>query len=649
MTNSTDNSTASKPIKKKGPIRTGAVVPVIILIVLLGLYFKLFFDGHVRRALEYAGTHINGAEVDVGAVHISFLHASLEIDNIELTDKEHPERNTIQVGSIKFGMLWDALLRAKIAVNEASILDIEALSPRKHPGYVVPPAPPVKDDGKPSALAKVEDAVVEQTRKKYNGNFLGDIAGMLGGGDPKDQLKSIEGQLKSDARIKELQKELAAKKIKWDQRIKELPQGKELQGYNDRIKALKFDMSKPAELAKNVQEAQKIISEADAKVKLIDQTQKDLKSDVNTYSEAYKDLEKMIQEDVHDLQSKLKLPSIDAKEFSQQLFMQMIEKKLGSLAKYVELARHYMPSKKTAAEKKADQAEQVIPPKRGQGKNYHFPITTGYPLLWVKHAAISSEVSSSALSGKVKGEIKDLTTDPVMLGRPTLILVTGDFPKQDVQGVNAKITLDHTTDVAKETMVMKVDHFPVGNNSLSDSPDVKLALSKANGSSEINASFINEQITMNMRNTFADIKYDIEAKSKVVQEIIDSVLKGIPVVNVNADVKGSLHNLDIHINSNLGDELSKGFQKQLKAKIEQAQAQLKKMIDDKIDGPRNQLKGDMDKFTGGLTKDVEGKKSEADKVVKDAQNQLNSQKNGGGGKKLEDEGKKLLKKFKLGG
>jgi uncharacterized protein (TIGR03545 family) len=647
MKNSTDNTTPPKPPKKKGPIRTGAVVPTIIFAVIVGVFFVFFFDGVVRRGIEYAGTHIHGAEVDVGRVATSFIHARLEIDDIQVTDKEHPERNLVQLGSIKFQMSWDALLRAKILVDEASILNIQALAERKHKGYVLPPPPPPpsekkEDKNKPSSLDKVQEEVAQQAAKKYNGNFLGDVAGVLGGSDPKAQLQGLQGQLKSDAKIKEMEKDINDKKAKWDTRIKALPQSKDFQGYNDRIKALKFDAKNPAEFAKNVQEAQKIINEAQDKIKVIDQTQKDLKTDIGTEQQAYKDIDKMINEDIHDLQGKLKLPNIDAKEFSQQLFMAMIEKRLGSLAKYVELARQYAPPKKTKDQKAAAKAENVIPPKRGTGHSYHFPITTGYPLFWLKHAAISSEAGSSEYGGNIKGEIKDLTSDPPFIGRPTLILVKGDFPKQDIQGLDAKITLDHTTDTAKESMVMKVAHFPVAENKLSDSPDVKLALQKASGSSDINATFIDEQLTMDMKNAFTDVKYDVEAKNKMVQDLIDNVLKGIPVVTVNAEIKGSLHDFDVHVNSNLGDELSKGFQKQLQAKIDEAKGQLKKMVDEKIGGNRDKLKADLDNMTGGLTKDVDGKKGDADKMVKQAQNQLGAQK-GGGQKQLEDQGKKLLK------
>jgi uncharacterized protein (TIGR03545 family) len=349
-----------------------------------------------------------------------------------------------------------------------------------------------------------------------------------------------------------------------------------------------------------------------------------------------------VQEDMRDLQNRLKLPNIDAKEFSQQLFMGLIQKKLGSMAKYVEMARKYAPPKKTAAQKAEEKSEAFVPTKRGQGKTFRFPVTTGYPLFWLKHAEISSEAGTSEYGGNIKGQIKDLTSDPPFIGRPAIVIVKGDFPKQDIQGLDATIILDHTTDTARESAVVKIAHFPVQEYKLSDSPEVQLALQKASGASDMNATFVNEEITMELKNNFNDIKYHVEAKNKMVQDLIDNVLKGIPVITMNADIKGSLHDFEVHINSNLGDELSKGFQKQLQAKIDEARAQLKKMVDEKIGGNRDKLKSDMDKMTGGLTKDVDGKKGDADKSVKDAQNQLSSEQ-GGGQKALEKKGKELLK------
>ncbi len=643
MTTSTE--AGKKPKKAKGPIRLEAVIPALILTALVGAYFTIFFDGHLRRGLEYVGTQVNGAEVNIGYLSTSFLGASLEMGKIQVTDKNKPERNLVQVGQIKFKMLWDALLRAKVVVDEASILNIEALTPRKSPGYVVPPPPP----GEPGegALEKAQAQVLSQTQKKFNQNFLGDIASVLGGTDPKDQLKNIQGNLKSDARIKELEKELKEKQAKWENQIKALPKPEELKQYESRVKALKFDVNNPVELAKNLKEADKIIKEADAKVKLVEQTTKDVNGEVNQYTQAYKDLEKMVQEDVADMQKRFKIPSLDPKEFSQQLFMGMVEQKLVSVRKYIEMARKYAPPKRTAEEKQARKEEQLTPPKRGEGVNYRFPITTGYPLFWLKHAAISSELGQSELSGNIKGEILNLTTDQPFIGKPTKILLAGDFPKQQVMDVDADITLDHTTDVAKESMRVSVGKFPTGEYKISDSSDVSLKITESAGSSQMLAALVNNEITMDFKTQFNDVKYGLEAKNKHVKDIIQNVLAGIPMITLNSQIRGSFEDFSLHIQSNLGEELAKGFQAQLQAKIAEAQALLKKSIDDKIGAEKNKLKAEMDKVVGGLTKDLNGKKAEVDKVVKDAQAHVEGQKGKGGEKKLENEGKKLLKKLKF--
>jgi uncharacterized protein (TIGR03545 family) len=649
MTTSTDKTQGEAPVKNikaKGPIRFEAVIPALILTLLVGAYFKVFFDGHVRRLIEYVGTQVNGAEVNVGVLNSSFINASLEIGNIQVTDKNKPERNIVQVGSIKFKMLWDALLRAKVVIDEASINNIQALTARKRPGYVVPPSPP--SEGK-SVVEKAQDQVLAQTRKQFNQNFLGDVAAILGGVDPKEQLKNLQGELKSDARIKALEKELAEKKVKWEAQIKALPQTQELKAFETRVKALKFDVNKPAELAASLKEADKIIKDADAKVKLVEQTSKDVNGDLANYTKAYKDLEKMVQEDIKDLQTRLKLPKIDSKEFSQQLFMTMIESKLVSVQKYIQVARKYMPPKKTAAEKAEKQAEAIVPRRRGEGKNYPFPITTGYPLFWLKHAGISSELGSSELSGDIKGDIRHLTTDQAFINKPTEIQLAGNFPKQQVFGVDALITIDHRTDQPSEALRMKVAKFPTGTYQLSDSKDVRLAINDSVGSSQLVAAYVNQEITIDIQNQFNGVKYDLEAKNKTVKEIIGAILTDIPMIDLNAKVRGSFDDFSLNINSNLGEELAKGFQKQLQAKLGEAQAQLKAMVDQRIGKERDKLKAEMDKTVGQLTKDLGVKKEEVDKVIADAKAQVDGNKGKGQTKKLEDEGKKLLKKFKFGG
>ena len=214
--NMNDIAGASRPVKlkkRKGPVRTEAIVPFIIIVALVWVYFFFFFDTHLRRGLEYVGTRANGAEVDIAKVRTSFWDASLNIYKIEVTDGSTPTKNKIQIGEMRWNMLWDAILRGKIAIEDASILDIAIGVPRAKPGYVLPPDPP----GTKSAFEKVREAALAKAQQEFSQNVLGDAAAILGGVNPQDQLKNIEGTLKSAVRVKELEAELTKKQAEWKQ------------------------------------------------------------------------------------------------------------------------------------------------------------------------------------------------------------------------------------------------------------------------------------------------------------------------------------------------------------------------------------------------------------------------------------------------
>lgn len=618
MTNTSVNQNSPKPQKPKGFLRTGALVPSLVLMAIIYGYFFFFFDGHLRRGIEFAGTRLYGAQIDVGSVKTSFLHASFRLTDLEVTDKEQPARNLVQVGSIHFAALWDALLRGKVAIEDASILDIRAYTLRKSPGYVAPPPPP---DG-PGMLAKVQEQVLQQTRKQFNQNFLGDLADIAAGGDPKAQLKEIQGNLKAEAKAKELEKALADKKVEWEKRIKDLPNPKDLQVFQDQIKALNLNTKNPVELAGNLKKAKDIVSQAQAKVKQVQDTQSSLTGDIKTYTDAVGNLDNLVAEDVADLQKRLKLPSIDPKGISEQLFMGQLEKRVVGIRRYIEIARKYMPPKKTkeqlAAEKKAAE-DELLPPARGEGKTYHFPITHGYPLFWVKRAAISSEISQSEWAGNVKGEITDLTSSPSELGRPTKLRLDGDFPKQNIHGVKFLAVMDHTTEKAKESIKASVGSFPVANQMFSDSPSARLGLKSAIAAAEMSATLADQSLDIAMGSRFDKPDFEFEAQSAPVKEIIGAVLKGIPTITMNAKVSGSWDHFSIGIDSNLGSELSKGFQKQLSAKLADSQAKLKAMVNDKIGPAKKKVQDALGSLTGGPGKALTQRKDEMDKALKSTQ------------------------------
>lgn len=622
---------ATKVPKKKGPIRFEAIIPVLVLSVLTFAYFSYYFDRHLKTLFEYVGTQGNGAEVNVGSIRTSFLRGSFDMNGLEITDKEKPTHNMLEIENMHFQYMWDALLRMKFVVDDASINNIQISKPRKHPGKVLPPEP-----AKPSKINELQIEVLAQVKNKYGKNVLGDIAALLEGGDYKDQIEKLRGELKSEARIGAMISDVNAKKELWDGKVKTLSDTTKIKEIEATIQTIskQKDVLKQAQGIKDLNDLLKDVSK---QYKEIQTASKQLQGEVNAVAQYPKELENLVKEDIASLKDRFAVPEIDFKDMAMHLFAGEFAEYIAKARKYQALAKQYIPEKKDK--------EEVIPTKRAVGKNFDFPITTGYPLFWLKRAALSSKGTADSYTGKVSGELTNVTTSPKTVGRPIILDMRGDFPGVKVMGVQAMVTVDFTKAVAEQKALIKVGSFVVPEKMFVNDEKMKFGFLNATGSSTIKVHMANEQISMSWDSVMSNPKFLIESKTKLAQEILTNIMNGISVVTVNGSVAGTFKNLDMKISSNLGDELGNGFKREIGNKIAEAQNKIQSLVDEKIMKPKNDLmaaiggnKANLSSLSnvGELYKKNEDRiKAEIEKLKK------------GGTSDLKDKAKKLLKGFKF--
>ncbi len=635
-----DDLKKKKKAKPKGPIRWEAILPFCIFVALVWAYFFFFFDSHLRRGLEFVGTHANGAEVNIEGFKTSFWKASLDIRNIEVTDVEQPTQNKVQIETVRWQVLWDALLRGKVAIADASILNIGIGTPRKRPGRILPKDPPSEGQ------SKFREQALDLAQKQFEGNVLGDVAAMLDGTDPKEQLKSIQASLASEARIKILQEELGKKEKEWKERLDRLPEAKELKGYEQRLKNAKIDdIKNPAEAQAAVKEIDGILKEIDAKVKDVQATSKAMGTDVNTYENTFKELEELVKKDIQDLESRLQIPKLDVKNLAANFLGPMFLGKVRQAQHYMAKAREYMPPKKTADEKK--QFEPPKPRERIAGRNYKFGRPHSYPLFWLQKAEISSKASSAEWSGNLDGKLENLTDDPPTIGKPTVLTFNGDFPKQQMTGVFGEVHIDHTTEKPLERLTLRVADFRVKGQQLVQSGDVQLAFADARARSEFKVELQEENVSINSNSVLSNVQYNIGAKKPLVAEILQNILKSVTQVTADAGVKGTWSNLDFSFETNLGREIQKGFEKELQARIAEARAKIRAFIDEKIGGEKAKLTAEFKKIEARIKGQLAEKQGEIDKAKADIE-AAKGKALKGNQKKLETEGKKQLENLLKG-
>lgn len=630
MTEATDKKEKKKN-KKKGPIRYEAIVPVLVLSLLTYLYFTFYFDHHVKKVIEYVGTQVNGAEVNVDGVRTSFVMASFDLDRLQVTDPEKPNYNSLEIGNVHFQYLWDALLRMKFVVEDASINNIQLMSPRSRPGKVLPPEP-----AKPGKLDELQLQVMAQVKNKYKANVLSDLVEILqGGGDYEAQLQKIRGELKSEKRVQAMITDVNSKKEFWDNRIQELSDTSKIKQIETSLAQVKKEKNflKQAEGVKKIND---LLKDVEKQYKEIGKASDKLQSEVKAVTNYPKELQKIVEEDVASLKNRFSVPQIDFKDMAMHLFAGQFAGYIAKARKYKAVAEQYLP------EKKEEEEEDVVPRQRAAGENYEFPIKAGYPLFWLKRAAISSKGTKDSYSGQVSGELTNVTTSPKQIGKPVVLDMRGDFPASKIMGVKAVLTADFTKAIGTQSALIQVNSFAVPEKLFVDEKNLRFGFKNAEGSSTISASMVENRIKMNWNSALTKPNFLVETENNLAKEMLSNIVNNIPVINIDGDAAGSFSDLKLNVRSNLGTELAQGLTREIGAKVAAAQSQINNLVEEKINKPKEQLNS----LISGNQKNLK-QLGNLEDLFKKNENKIEAElaklKKGGGVDKLKEEGKKLFK------
>lgn len=635
----------TKPQKRKGPIRWEAILPFTIIIGVTVFYFHFFFDLHMKKALEFIGYKVMGAEVDINDFDTSFFKASLHIQGIEITNAQKPSHNSVSVGDVRFSLLWDALLRARFVINEVAVEQIEFGKPRKAPGRVKPPEPPPSEtEKKPSALQreaeKLKNEAIEKTQSKYSENVLGDVANVLGGSNTQVQMDKIEGTLLSKEMAQKLESDINKKQEAWKQRLASLPQGKEFQTLNDRLNKVKIkDFKSVDELQNSLKELDSIFKDADSKFKQIQSANSDFNQDIQLTEKQMKDLENQIQADIKSLESRFRIPQLDPKSLSVALFRKYLDPYLAQFYHYKAQAEKYIPPnlmKKT--KKEPDLSMQ--PRSREKGVIYEFGQPNAYPMFWIKKISISSQAGKSAYSGNIKGLVTDITSNQLLTGKPTIADISGDFPAVKIFGFSTQLNIDNRQEKSSILFNSKIESYPIEEKDLVKSDDVQIAFRKAQGSMLMKTTLVGlTDFNMDLDNRFSQIDYNVTAKNEAADSILKGIFRDIPLVTLNANGRGELPNLALNVSSNLGGELERGIQKQLQAKVKEARDKIEKYVNDQIGPQKAQIEAQYKQIKGQVEKELKKLNDQADSQKKTAENKTDQAK-----KDSENQAKKSIEK-----
>lgn len=562
-----EGTEAYKPetAKKEGWIRRGGLIAfaAVLGVVLAGWY--LFVDQWVESRIEKTGTAIVGAKVELDSVDVGLFPAGLTLNRLQVTDPKEPMTNAVEVGRI--AMTFDLLeaIGRKWIINEATIDRVQFGTPRKSSGAVPGRKGTVFE--KAFLKEKLTDTA-EWLQLPSAAEF-----------DPKRILEKED--LETMRLVEQVKADLQQWERNWEERLKALPNKETFEQYRRR-----------AEKLGNTQGPVGALQAAGEVVEL----QKQIKTDLNKLRDAKDSLEGTIEEARRKIEQAKQAPQRDLARLKEKYGLSAAgitnwsrlflgPKVAGWVATGLAWRARLEPAFEYARRMKADKENEpeVVKPVRGSGVNYRFPLKDPLPQFLLRTAKVGLILPV----GDITGTLDDVTTEPVVLGRPTRFEFKGEkLDRADLVALSGSIDRtkpekpkDQVRGRAKAIVLKGVElsggNFPV-------------TLTEGRADLDVNATVTDGMLDAKLLGSLYSATLDpgfADSENRILRVIADTI-RGVNRFSARASFEGSLEDPEISVSSDDLDALVRqAVGRLVEQETRQLVAKLRGAIGEKVDSP----------------------------------------------------------------
>jgi len=612
---------------------------IIYLFVIIAIFAVVAFftrDHRIEKALESIGQTIVGAKVEIDNFHFSLLKMECSWDRLQIANKKNPWKNSLETGKASFDLETRPLFWKRVIIRELTLKNVLSGSPRTTDGSLPIKKTTSEKDRQPGIAKKAQKAI----EKQFGSIPVFDLSG-LGKKLKIDSLIDVNNLLSVQG-YKKLNIAADSSFKYWGSQINTKDYQDRVKKLETEIKTLKLDKIKTVpELTSALQkinginkEVKSLKDEVQNKHKALTQTFTDLQTGLKT---AQSDLKK----DIDRAKQLANLKELDVKDVSMLLFGEPVVNKTQQLLNYVALTRKYLPTIK-----KLKGTEKKKSPPRLKGQNIYFPFHYNYPKFLLRKAILSAATAAGDTTQAyfIDGIVNGLTNEPAIYRKPTQFEF--DLKRIDGNQYNVKGSLDHTTEIAYDSLWASAKNFALGDVKLKKSKYFPQSVKAKKGNISLAGLFIGEGIDLKLNLDASPVKFIYEKKAEdKITKIVRDVLLGLNRVTLMAQLKGDKTNYKMRMNSNVDQVLANSVKQTIAKNLQKAQQQVEDYVTAEANKQRVKVEALIDKNKKNILSEldktkqlVQQKFNEVEKKKKEVEDKIEKEK-----KKLENQAKKKLK------
>lgn len=198
----------AKQIKKqKGAVKLVPLLATVIFLAAVGITVTTFKNVIVKKAIISAMESAFRAETNVGKVNFQIINSSLQIKNIQQTNKDNPKFNLFSIENIEMDFNLTDLLRGKLHAETLAVEGVAIGTERKKEGRLITKT-------KDKEQKKTENAIAKSS-KEFAGKAKDKLNSMFASYNPEVMIKEIQDDLKSPVLAKTITDDVQKSVTKW--------------------------------------------------------------------------------------------------------------------------------------------------------------------------------------------------------------------------------------------------------------------------------------------------------------------------------------------------------------------------------------------------------------------------------------------------
>lgn len=552
--------------KRVAIFRWKGIIPLLLGLALVFAVWLLFAESVIRGTLEEAGTKALGTELDVAGVAIRASESTVELRGVAIANPFDARRNLIEIAQLVVVLEPEPLLEKKLVVRRLTIGNVRTGTIRGTPARLV------SGGGfAPAALRSVQ-----QWAKQFDVPLLSLT--------PIDTIKSIildPRQLASIRAAIALGQHADSTRFTLERGFTSLP----LQATLESSRALLARLQGTNVRTLGISGARTAVSDVRRAAARIDSVRRQVETLANTARFALDSLQTglrgvdSVRRSDYDFARRLiKLPSVDAPDIGSALFGKVTIEKVQQALYWTDLARQYMPPgllpRESAGPKRL----------RAAGTTVHFVAQHMYPRFLLQRADVDVTVTDGPARGKYVAAVSNVTTEPMLVGRPTAFALRRVATGSGVDSLRVTGLLDHTTARPREVITLQAAGVDLPSFAI---PGLPFRAAPGPGSTQLRMALDGDQIDASWGLASGKIAWQSDSAAvrhlNTIESLVARVLAGVPSLRMNARIVGPVKGPTLAVSSNLDRVVADQIRNIVGSQVAAAEAKLRARVDSLVD------------------------------------------------------------------